>query len=598
MLSEEQDHRSPTTTDPGVGQSTSPTERLRGFCGAAARLPTRLPGVAWQRHLVALLVLTIAFVGMLLPKLLPVGSGRILANSPADGSIFLWSIGWWPHAVASGDLLPYSHAVFAPGGVNLAWTTSIPVPSLMVMPVTHTFGIFAAFNLLSIAAPITAGWTTYLLVHRLTGRWAASLVAGSMFAMAPLETTEVAIGHLNLSLVALVPMAAYLVVRQLEGSITPWVFVAALGVVLAAQAGISTEILVTTTLFGAVAMALAYVICSADRAAIGRCAALMGLAYATAGVLLSPFLITAIAMPHPTGGPAIGRGISSVAGWTQPPRLRTAPRPAQHSVSHVGLLTALLLLPWMAVLSHLVWTRRGSRPLRALAVTALLAMACSAGAVAVGSHLVPTPWALVRSMPVLRFASPQRCSLFAWLIAATGVGLWLADPRTNPGRWLASLVIVAALAAQIIWVGSWTSFISTPPSTIVRTYISSGTNVAVVAGPGGSRSHQLDDLAIPTVWQAESGFSFRLADAYVGSLPPGLPSVARLFMLDRLPADRDSELRAWLRAADVRWVLVMHPSDVEGAAISRLLHAAPLRVEGVLYFRVAASSAIGTQPGT
>src|SRR2546423_4638608 len=129
------------------------------------------------RHAGALLAFGAIFCALLLPKLLPPEPGRILSNSPGDGAILLWSLGWWPHALAHGHLLPYTHDVFAPGGTNLAWTTSIPTAGVVLTPLTHAFGVFVAFNTLAVLAPITAGGTTYLLVQRVTHRALPSFLA-------------------------------------------------------------------------------------------------------------------------------------------------------------------------------------------------------------------------------------------------------------------------------------------------------------------------------------------------------------------------------------------------------------------------------------
>src|SRR5438094_3974132 len=86
------------------------------------------------RHGAALGVYAATFCALYLPRLLAAGPGAMLSNSPADAAIFVWSLGWWPHALAHGTLLPYTHDLFAPGGTNLAWTTSIPVPGLLVAP--------------------------------------------------------------------------------------------------------------------------------------------------------------------------------------------------------------------------------------------------------------------------------------------------------------------------------------------------------------------------------------------------------------------------------------------------------------------------------
>jgi len=115
--------------------------------------------------------------------------------------------------------------------------------------------------------------------------------------------------------------------------------------------------------------------------------------------------------------------------------------------------------------------------------------------------------------------------------------------------------------------------------------------VVIVTGPGpGSR--QFDDLAFPTVWQVESGFSFRLANAYVGSFPPPLPApVRRLVSHDPIPPDQTARLYAWFRQAGVGAVLVMRPTPVVVDPIQRLLGAEPLILDGVALFPVTSRSA-------
>jgi hypothetical protein len=567
----------------GTAYNPDTVRCFRVLTDRAARAPA-------LRHVVALIAYGGIACCLLLPKLLPIRPGQLLSNSPADGSIFLWSLGWWPHAVTHGSLLPYTHAVFAPGGTNLAWTTSIPLPSLLLAPVTRTFGTFAAFNALSLLAPTTAAWTTYLLVHRLTRRWWPSLAAGLVFALSPLETREVAIGHVNLSLVALVPLAAYLVVRELEGSLRPAAFVPMLGLVLAGEIGVSTEIFATTSLFGLIALLLVYAWDRPRRPALRRCAKLVGLGYAAAALLASPMLYAAFAMPHP-------RGLSSVAGSPTPfSGIRThiitdpiAIRAGLLRQSIAGSLTGqvLVAIPLLAVLLHLVWRRRRGPVVRALAATAVVALACSPGIVVVGATVIPSPWALVTHVPLLRLVRPQRLTMFAWLIASVGVGVWLAERQRSWRRWGAAALVLAAMLPAM-WLGSWTTVVVRPPFFAdARRYLASGGNVAIVAGPGPG-SVQLEDLAYPTVWQVDSGFSFRLADAYVGSFPPELPTaVSHLVFGKALLPDESSVVLAWLRRAEVRAILVMRPTQAAVWSVSALLGADPLWLGGVALFRVA-----------
>jgi hypothetical protein len=475
--------------------------------------------------------------------------------------------------------------------MNLAWTTSIPIPSLLLIPITRVFGIFASFNLLSLLAPMTAAWTTYLLVHRATRRWWPSLAAGLVFALSPLETTQLAMGHVNLSLTALVPLAAYLVVRQLEGSLRPRTFVLLLGFVLASEFGISTEVFATTTLFGSIALLLLYVFDRGGRPAIQRCAALVVVGYLMAGILASPMLVAAFARPHPPGVASSAGSATPISGVrTVVPHARSLADRFLHPGSQSSLSAAVLVgVPLLAVLLHLAWRKRREPVLRALAATALVALICSAGIVVVGSTELPSPWALATHLPFLRLVRPQRLTMFAWLIAAVGVGVWLAEGKRSWRRWGAAGLVLASMLPAIWW-GGWTSVIPTSPLVVAANrYLSYGQNVAVVAGPPPG-SLQLEDLAYPTVWQVESNFSFRLANAYVGSFGPTLPIAVRRFVLKQpLLPGQAAEVVAWLRRTGVGAVMVMRPTPEAVAGIGSLLGTEPVRVGGVVLFTVGES---------
>ena len=51
---------------------------------------------------------------------------RDLIGTGSDPQLFVWSLGWWPHAVLDGHNPFVAHVLWAPNGSNLAWTTSIP----------------------------------------------------------------------------------------------------------------------------------------------------------------------------------------------------------------------------------------------------------------------------------------------------------------------------------------------------------------------------------------------------------------------------------------------------------------------------------------
>jgi hypothetical protein len=141
-----------------------------------------------------------------------------------------------------------------------------------------------------------------------------------------------------------------------------------------------------------------------------------------------------------------------------------------------------------------------------------------------------------------------------------------------------------------IWRGDWTTVIPSPPPLLAADASRpppAGANVAVVSGPGPG-SIQLAGLAFPTVWQAEDGFRYRLADAYVGSFPPPLPpAVQRFIHAGSLSAAEARTVRDWIRTARVGEILLLRPTPASEALVERLVGAAPQRTGGDALFPVA-----------
>ena len=54
-----------------------------------------------------------------------------------DPQIFVWSFAWWLHALETWQNPFYSHAIYAPVGINLAWATTVPGLAFLFAPVTR-----------------------------------------------------------------------------------------------------------------------------------------------------------------------------------------------------------------------------------------------------------------------------------------------------------------------------------------------------------------------------------------------------------------------------------------------------------------------------
>src|ERR1039457_4940197 len=204
--------------------------------GRARRALVRQP-----QNLLALLLyggLSLALFG---PQILSRMSTFFLSGQPQDGSLFIWSFVWWPFAISHHFSALFSSFAWAPGGINLAWATTMPGPAIALQALTKDYGPFFTFNVIELAAPALAAWTAYLLCRRIVGSFAPALIGGFFFGFSPALIDEIGQGHPSLTLVFLVPLCAYLVVRLLEGSIHPLWYVQLLGIVLAAQLYIGEE---------------------------------------------------------------------------------------------------------------------------------------------------------------------------------------------------------------------------------------------------------------------------------------------------------------------------------------------------------------------
>src|SRR5437879_1265113 len=129
-----------------------------------------------------------------------------------DATLIVWFLAWWPYALSHGLNPLVTHLVWAPAGVNLGWTTSVPGASLLAAPVTLALGPVVAYNLLCLLAPPLAAWTAFLLCRYITRRFWAALAGGYVFGFSTYVLGHLP-GHLNLTLIFLIPLCVLLILR-------------------------------------------------------------------------------------------------------------------------------------------------------------------------------------------------------------------------------------------------------------------------------------------------------------------------------------------------------------------------------------------------
>jgi len=484
--------------------SAGPSERFRPAVKAAA---------AFLMYLIAAILL---WARPVLAHL----STRYLANGRGDVDLYRWMLAWTPWALTHGRSILFTDRVFAPGGVDLTWSTLMPGPALVMWPVTHAFGTLATHNVLKVLAPALAGWGAYLVCHRVTKAFWPSVAGGYLFGFSAYMVGQTQ-SHLNLILIFPVPLAVYLVVRRIEGSLGWVAFVGLMGVTLLGLFSISTELFATATLFGGFAFVLAFVAGGKERLAVLRAAVLIGLAYAIVGLLfLFPYLLPAwrsapvkpIRAPEDASVDALGFLVPRHDILIGAPTFSSVSR---HFTAHVVEDGSYLGIALVLVLIGFAITERRRVGTWALLAFVLLVSILALGPVlhVRGRALFDLPGALLAKAPLIGNATPDRMPAYTALAVGVIAAIWLAR-ASGPYAWVRwGLVLVGAgmLLPYIAGTG-WYQYDRTPTFFTDGTYatvLTPDENVFVITETNGEEM----------VWQAAADFSFRMPEGYIGPIP-------------------------------------------------------------------------------
>lgn len=510
-----------------------------------------------------------------LPVLSHLGS-RAIASDPIDSSQFMWFFAWWPHALLHG-LNPFvTHVMFVPEGFNLTWATAMPGPALLLSPVTLAFGPVVTWNVIQLASPALSAWTAFILCRYLTGRDGPSLVAGYVFGFSPYMLIHLT-GGPYLALVALLPVGVWLVIRRLRGELGRRAFVWWMGLALTGQYLISSEVLATATLFGAVALVLAYALVPDRRRELRDTVGLLIAAYVGTAVLISPFLAFFFFGHHYPPG-AVGFP-ADLASYVLPPPLVAITR---RSPAFAGSgVESYLGLPLVILIAAFGWHERRQRTAWVVLLSLVIAGLCTLGAhVVVRGHWtsIPAPWLVLEKLPILRYAIPVRLALFVVLPAAIIVALFLQQGGWR--RWALALLAVAFILPDV-GNAAWNTPIQDPPffaHGTYRHYLDAGDHVLTIPAWGPNER-----------WQADTRFAFKLADGYAGNPFPTSYSRYRTWntlLTGRLTADYAAQLRRFVHDKGVTAVVVDETVPGPWRTLFGSLGVRPVSVGGVLVYRL------------
>ncbi|MDE3085476.1 MAG: hypothetical protein KGJ77_01815 [Acidobacteriota bacterium] len=365
------------------------------------------------------------------------GIGSSLASGSLDPAQDVWWLAWVPHALGQG-LDPFlTRAMYHPHGVNVVANTSFLLWGLLLSPVTVLAGPSASFSVSVVLAPALDALAAFVVLRRFV-RWApAAFAGGLLFGFGPFVATDLRYGHLNLTVLVLLPLGLLLFDRALvrrHGS--PWRLGVGIGLVVVGQFFLSVEVLALGVIVAAVAMAV--VLAARGRRwhqGLGYTTRALGAGVAVAAALLAYPTWWYVAGPRHFTGAVWGdmSGYSaSLASFVQPHgELAGVQFVSGGNGDYLGPVLLLVLAAGVAL-----W--RADRVLRFAAAMVVLCGLLALGPVLHvgprGPRSASVAWPLLH-LPLLSSVAASRFGAYAELFAALGLAVVLDHLRdTAQGR--------------------------------------------------------------------------------------------------------------------------------------------------------------------
>jgi hypothetical protein len=180
-----------------------------------------------------------------------------LVGRIGDNLLIVWLIGWAQKSLFSLHQSPYfTSLVNFPEGWRPATTETTPAMVLTGLPFSLLGGPVLGYNMSLLLSFVSSGLIVCWWVYRMTGRLAAGLIAGTLFAFSSYRVAHFISGHLNLlgtQFLALYFMSLY---ETLESPAKSRVWVAVGGVSLGLVAWTSQYYLYMTLVLTALAVPL------------------------------------------------------------------------------------------------------------------------------------------------------------------------------------------------------------------------------------------------------------------------------------------------------------------------------------------------------
>ena len=391
-------------------------------------------------------------------------ASRIVAGNPYDADQFAWFFRYDATAVAHLRLPALiTSGMNAPQGISLMWNTAMPLPGVLLAPLTLLAGPQASLTVLMTLGFAGSAVSMFATARRWGASTAAAGLAGVVYGFSP-ALIQSSAGHDDLQFAVLPPLIIDAALRLATGRCGPGRRASArcgigLGLLAAAQLFIAEELL----LDAAVAAVIITAVLAGSRpaAVAGRirdvaAGTAAGIA-AAAPIAGYPLWVQFLGPLRQHGSPfAADFYKNDLAGFVLPPPsmlAHTAASAAFAARFQGGLPEYLGYLGWpmLAVLAVIaVWCWR-LLPVRATAVTFAVLSVLSLGGTLLADGRehegILLPWHWLQALPVAAAVIPDRFSIIADGAAAALLAFGLDAAR---GRWPARRGLIAAAAAIAI----------------------------------------------------------------------------------------------------------------------------------------------------
>jgi hypothetical protein len=399
---------------------------------------------------------------------------HVLPGDARDPGLFVWDFWWMARSVEHLSDPWYTHYLAAPVGAPLAFHTLMPLPGVLMTPVTLLYGPSFTYNLLSAAAPGLMCYAMYRAARLWLPSQTGAIAAGAFFGLSTMMTwnawyeIQAALGAIFLPLA----LEASVRLRRQPG----WRQATILGVVLGAALLTDQE----SAILAGIVAALAVLPWVARRPADGaprRWVKLRSAAIA-AGVTVVVASPQLIAMMQQTADAAVPQGALAADYMNSGANLQQifAPSPRvaffgltalaadyHHAGSSLTFTAYGVVLTLLALFGLAVWWRRHGA--RALGLLWLGATITSLGAgIVIGAHryvpvgqlwhgidvsmIMPYTW-MVRVPFLSSFREANRITELGLVPAAL-----LAGAAVNWLRYHAKPILVVVLALAALEAGS------------------------------------------------------------------------------------------------------------------------------------------------